>query len=218
MSNPVQIWEITVYERYQSGQITQDGVGAELVNHWGRSVYAQDVDAWMGRMEVYTHSLDLFGYTIYLPVPSWLKLAWEPFGEAGALLATATYLVLQKVRSEHPASERVHCLLLFLFFLIVYIATISVHTTIDGDQYTYVAMTRHLVEERSLVLTQDRGPAHISLGADGNYYPKYPPGYPLLAAPLFIMYGTTGCYFLSAILSAGVLPILYKLCRLCRTG
>jgi len=169
-------------------------------------------------MKVYTSSLDLFGYLIYVPVPAWFRLAWEPFGEAGTLLAIATYIVLQKVKGEHPASDKAYCLLLFLFFLTVYIATISAHTSIDGDQYTYVAMTRHLVEDHSLVLTQDRGPAHISIGADGNYYPKYPPGFPLLAAPLFAVYGATGCYFLSAIVSAGVIPVLYKLCRLLGAG
>ena len=215
MSNPVQVWEIAEYDKYQSRQTTRDNLAAELANHWGTSVYARDVDAWMGRMKIYTNSLDLFGYLIYIPVPGWLKLAWEPFGEIGALLAIATYIALRKVAGENPGIEKVHCLILFLFFLIVYLTTISAHTTITGDQYTYVAMTRHLVEDHSLILTEDRGPAHISLGADGNYYPKYPPGFPLLAAPLFILYGTSGCYFLSAIVSAGVIPILYKLCRLC---
>lgn len=214
MSNPVQTWEITVYENYRLKRITRNDVCDELASHWGTSVYARDVDAWIARMSIYTNSL----FPVYLPVPAWLKLAWEPFGETGTLLAIATYITLLKVRREHPAIEKAHCLLLFCFFLTVYIATISVHTTIDGDQYTYVTMTRHLVEDHSLVLTEDRGPAHISLGVDGNYYPKYPPGFPILAAPLFLAFGVSGCYFLSAIVSAGVIPILYKLCRLCGAG
>lgn len=120
-------------------------------------------------------------------------------------------------------NDRRMVLLLFLVPLIAYTLTAGVHHPWGGDMYTYVSVTRHLVEQGTLILDDDHGiawnaVAHVSLGADGHYYSKYAPGYPLLCVPFFVLLGPFGCFFLSALAGALTIPILYKFCRLYGVG
>ena len=101
VSTVVQEWERALYERYRLKQITQDGLVSELCNHWGLSVEKRDIEAWAGRMNVYTNTLDFFGFQLYIPVPIWFKLIWNMYhmGETASLLgATISLMYLTRMR------------------------------------------------------------------------------------------------------------------------
>ena len=113
------------------------------------------------------------------------------------------------------SGERARPILVFLLTLIICLSLVKFgFYSVDEESYTY--LTKSIALEGRLdfrsdypVTGSDLHRAHYSVVSDGRIYSVFPPGYPLLAAPFYKLFGIKGMQIANIFFTALLTVLFY---------